>query len=101
MATTDNHSKTPMISKKWLYGSLAVIALALGLFLDKDAVAAESNPIDNSVEQVKIDNENGDVEIDTDIENNDFENDDLESDSFESDSFESYEDDFTEDDMED
>ena len=82
MATTDNDAKTPTISKKWLYGSLAVIALALGLFLDKDAVAVEANPIDQSVEQLKVTNEDS-VKIDTDTEN-----------------FESYEDDFTEDDEE-
>ena len=100
MATTDNNSKTPVISKKWLYSSLAIIALVLGLFLDRDVAAAESHPVDNSVEQVEINNEDGNVKIDTNIAN-DMTNDDFEINDLENDDFESYEDDFTEDDMED
>lgn len=85
MTTTDNNAKRAVISKKWLYGSLAIAALLIGLFLDNDAFAAQDNPAPNAVEQVKINNEEGDVEIVSDM---DMDNDD----------FESYEDNFLEDD---
>lgn len=44
--------------------------------MDKEAVAAEDNLTINTVEQVNIDNEDGEVEIDTNVENDDFESDD-------------------------
>lgn len=63
MPTTNNNPKQKPISKKWVYGSLAVIALILGLYLDNAAVASEPYPV---VDQAEIDNENDDVEIDAD-----------------------------------
>ena len=80
MTTTKNDSKQPQLSKKWLYGSLAVIALIIGVVMDKEAVAAESDSAVDTVEQVKIDNENDEVEIDTSMQNDDFEADDFEGD---------------------
>ena len=82
MSDTDNKIKQPAISKKWLYGSLAVAALLIGLFLDNDAFADQNNSTSNAVEELKIDSEDNDVESVTDMD---------------SDDFESYEDDFTED----
>ena len=52
--TTDNTPKKAVISKKWLYGSLAVAALLIGIFLDNDAVAGQNNLAINSVEQVSV-----------------------------------------------
>ncbi len=80
MAPTNNNSKRPQLSKKWLYGSLAVIALIIGVVMDKEAVAAESDSAVDTVEQVEIDNANDEVEIDTSMQNDDFEADDSEDD---------------------
>ena len=52
--TTDNTPKKAVISKKWLYGSLAVAALLIGIFLDNDAVAGQNNLAANSVEPVTV-----------------------------------------------
>ncbi len=84
MIDTDNKIKQPTISKKWLYGSLAIAALLIGLFLDNDAFAHQNNSASNAIEEVKIDNEDDNAESDTDMDN---------------DNFESYEDDFIEDDF--
>lgn len=71
MATEDNNSRKPAISKKWLYGSLAVIALILGLYLDKSAVAAEYRAAVNSVTLVKINPQEGHLDRATASEDND------------------------------
>ena len=86
MTDIGNKVKQPAISKKWLYGSLAIAALLIGLFLDNDAFAAQNNLASNAVEQVKIDKEEGDVEIITDM-------------TLDNDDFESYADDLLEDDL--
>lgn len=70
MATEDNNSRKPAISKKWLYGSLAVIALILGLYLDNSAVAAEYRAAVNSVTLVKINPQEGHLDRATASENN-------------------------------
>ena len=72
MATEDNNSRKPAISKKWLYGSLAVIALILGLYLDNSAVAAEYRAAVNSVTLVKINPQEGHLDRATASENNGF-----------------------------
>lgn len=71
MATEDNNSRKPAISKKWLYGSLAVIALILGLYLDNSAVAAEYRAAVNSVTLVKINPQEGHLDRATASEDND------------------------------
>lgn len=71
MATEDNNSRKPAISKKWLYGSLAVIALILGLYLDNSAVAAEYRAAVNSVTLVKINPQEGHLDRATASGNND------------------------------
>ncbi len=76
MTSIKNDAKQPIISKKWLYGSLAVIALIIGLVVDKEAIAAEDDSTINTVEQVNIDNEDGEIAIDISMENDDFEGDD-------------------------
>lgn len=53
MTIEDKNNKSPIISKKWLYGSLAVIALLLGIFLDKEAIATPFI-YDITQQQVKI-----------------------------------------------
>lgn len=64
MNDENNKSKQKVISKKWLYGSLAIIALVLGIILNSDALADAYNPVFNltatatATEQVKVDNEN-------------------------------------------
>ncbi len=81
-----NSSKQSPISKKWLYGSLAVIALILGLILDSDARVADDQLSINTVDQAEIVKDDGEVKIDTTVNNE---------------SYKSYEDDFMEDDAED
>lgn len=71
MATEDNNSRKPAISKKWLYGSLAVIALILGLYLDNSAVAAEYSAAINPVTLVKTNQQDDNLERATTSENND------------------------------
>ena len=71
MATEDNNSRKPAISKKWLYGSLTVIALILGLYLDNSAVAAEYRAAVNSVTLVKINPQEGHLDRATASEDND------------------------------
>ena len=111
MSTTDNESKTPAISKKWLYGSLAVIALVLGIFLDSDAAVGDNNSAIDTVKQVSIDNKQGKVNSDARIENSDSNDESLENNEFANnvftkdevlnDEFASYEDNYMEDDRED
>lgn len=78
MTTTNDKDKRAVISKKWLYGSLAVAALLIGLFLDNDAVAGQNNSAPDkfeelAFEQATIANEDDVVEKTTDTENDDVE----------------------------
>ncbi len=78
MTITNDKDKRAVISKKWLYGSLAVAALLIGLFLDNDAVAGQNNSAPDkfeelAVEQATIANEDDVVERTTDTENDDVE----------------------------
>lgn len=68
MSNTSNEQK-PIISKKWLYGALAVIALALGLFLDGDAIAATSNSVTDTSGAVEITKEDGEIDIESSVDN--------------------------------
>jgi len=111
MSTTDNESKTPSLSKKWLYGSLAVIALILGIFLDNNAVAGLNSSAVDAVKHPAIGNREGKVNSDATIENSDFNNESLENnefadqafanDEFLNDEFASHEDNYMEDDRDD
>lgn len=75
MTIKNDDPKPQLVSKKWLYISLAVIALILGFFLDNEATAAATNSSLDTVEQVDIDN--GKAQINTDIENGDPESNDV------------------------
>ena len=91
-----------MISKKWLYGSLAVVALILGLYLDNSAVAAENNSAINNVATVKIDKQNGDIELVTASKNDSFDNaNSVDNDDDNNEDYDTDVDNFVEDDMED
>ncbi|MGP4951590.1 hypothetical protein ACTXGO_05350, partial [Psychrobacter sp. T6-1] len=63
MTATEKKAK-PIISKKWLYGSLVALALIWGVYTNTEA--ANNNGAPNSVEQVQIDNGNDDIDIVTD-----------------------------------
>ncbi len=71
MTMTEKKPKPQIISKKWLYGSLVALALIWGVYSNTEA--ADNNSVLNSVEQVNIDNDNGEVDID--MENDDYDDD--------------------------
>lgn len=81
MTATEKKAK-PIISKKWLYGSLVALALIWGVYTNTEA--ANNNGAPNSVEQVQIDNGNDDIDIvtdddyasDDDIDNDNYNDDD-------------------------
>ncbi len=73
MTATEKKAK-PIISKKWLYGSLVTLALIWGVYTNSEA--ANTNSALGSVEQVEIENDNDDIDIVTDIENDAYNSDD-------------------------
>ncbi len=69
MTATEKKAK-PIISKKWLYGSLVALALIWGVYTNTEA--ANNDSALNSVEQVNIDKDNDDIDIVTDRQSDEF-----------------------------